>query len=118
LFERSVQRIGCDTHCIQHGLPRGVGGSPSFFAGGARCLGCDPCLLAGDARSLRGAPQLLSVLSDGFERFAMMVADLTRFLCESPELFRLIPGMLRGYAVCFRNPTDPGMVTALIHEIT
>jgi hypothetical protein len=47
----------------------------------------------------------------------MMVADLTRFLRQSPELFRLIPGSLCGYAV-FRNPTDLGILMAVIHEIT
>jgi hypothetical protein len=118
LFERRVQRIGGGARRVHHGVPRSVGGSPCFFAGGARRLGCDPCLLAGNARSFSGVPQLLSVLSDCFERLAMMVANFTRFLCESPELFRLIPGVLRGYAVCFRNPTDLGLVPAVIHEIT
>ena len=52
LFERGVQRIGGCRHRIQHGMPRGVGGIPCFFASGARRLGCDPRLLAGDARRL------------------------------------------------------------------
>ena len=41
----------------------------------------------------------------------MLVANFTRFLRQSPELFRLVPGRLRGYAVFFRNPGDLGMVT-------
>ena len=35
----------------------------------------------------------------------MMVADLTRFLCQSPEAFRLIPGRLGRHAVFFSRPT-------------
>jgi hypothetical protein len=48
----------------------------------------------------------------------MMVANLTRFLCQSPELFSLIPGRLGRCAVFFRRPMDLGMVTIVIHEIT
>jgi len=33
------------------------------------------------------------------ERLAMMIPNLTRFLRESPELFRLVPANLRGAAV-------------------
>jgi hypothetical protein len=47
----------------------------------------------------------------------MMVTDLTRFLRESPELFRLVPGSLSGDAV-FRKPTDRGVLKGFIHEIT
>jgi len=43
--------------------------------------------------------QPLSLLSDCFERLAMMIPNLTRFLRESPELFRLVPANLRGGAV-------------------
>jgi hypothetical protein len=35
----------------------------------------------------------------------MVVADLTRFLCQSPEAFRLIPGKLGRHAVFFGRPT-------------
>jgi hypothetical protein len=49
--------------------------------------------------------QPLSVLSECFERLAMMITDLPRFLRELPELFRFVPGSLRGHAV-FRKPTD------------
>jgi hypothetical protein len=35
----------------------------------------------------------------------MMVADLTRFLCQSPEVFGLIPGRLGRHAVFFGGPT-------------
>lgn len=115
LFERSAERIGSGAHRIHHGLPRRFGGVSCFLASGARRLGCDPSLLAGDARCLSGVPQLLSLLSDGFERFAMIVANFTRLLGHSPELFRLIPSSLRGYAVFFRNLRDFGMV---IHGIT
>ena len=114
LFERSAECIGSGAHHIHYGLPSGVCGVPCFLASGARRLGCDPRLLAGDARRLSGVPQLLSLLSDGFERFAMMVANFTRLLGQSPELFRLIPGSLRGYAVFFRNRRNLGMV---IHGI-
>jgi hypothetical protein len=48
----------------------------------------------------------------------MMVANLTRFLCQSPELFSLIPGRLGRHAVFFRRPMDLGIVTIVIHEIT
>jgi hypothetical protein len=46
----------------------------------------------------------------------MMVADLTRFLRQSPELFRVISGGLRGQAV-FRKPTNLGIFTAVLHKI-
>src|SRR4029453_551073 len=117
LFERSVQRVGCGAYCIHHGVPRSLCGSSCFLARRARCRGCDPCLLAGGACGFSGFSQPLSLLSDRFERLAMMVTDLTRFLRESPELFRLVPGSLRGDAI-FRKPTDDDVLTAVIHEIT
>ena len=53
---------------------------------------------------------MLSLLSDRFERFAMMIANFTSLLGESPELFGIIPGSLRGIAVFFRNRRDRGIV--------
>jgi hypothetical protein len=117
LFERNVHRIGSGAYCIDHGLPRSVCCSPGFLTGNARRLGGDPGFFAGDARRLSGVAQPLLLLSDCLKRFAMMVPDLTRFLRQAPELFRLIPGRLGGYAV-FRKPTDIGSVTTVIHEIT
>ena len=96
LFERSVQRIGCGAHGIYHNLPFSVSRTAGFLAGGARRLGRVPCLLAGDARRLRVAAKVLSLLSVCFACLAMMVADLTRFLRLSPELFRLVLGSLAG----------------------
>src|SRR4029453_815060 len=116
VLERRVHRVGCRAYGIHHDMPRSVCGNSCFLARRARRLGCDPCLLAGDARRLSGLSQPLSLLSDCFERLAMMVTDLTRFLRESPELFRLVPGSLRGHAV-FRKP-DHGALTTVIHEIT
>ncbi len=57
-------------------------------------LGCGPCLLTGDPRRLPGFPETLPLLPDHLERFTMMVVNLPRFLCESSEPFRLIPGRL------------------------
>jgi hypothetical protein len=34
----------------------------------------------------------------------MVVADFTRFLCQLPELFRLVPGSLRRHAKIFCKP--------------
>ena len=108
LFERSAECIGGGAHRIHHGLASRVCGVPCFLAGHARCLS--------------GVPQLLSLLSDGFESFAMMVADFTRLLGQSPELFRIIPGSLRRYTVFFRNRRNLGMVShgirvpAMAHE--
>ena len=114
LFERRAERFGGSAHRLHHGLPRRVGGVPRFLASSARRLGGDPRLLAGEPRRLSGVPQMLSLLSDRFERFTMMIANFTRLLGQSPELFRLIPGSLRGYAVFFRNRRNLGMV---IHGI-
>jgi hypothetical protein len=83
----------------------------------ARRLGGHACLLARDPRALSGLSQPLPFLSNGFERLAMMITNLTRFLRESPELFRLAPGSLRGRAV-FRSLTDHVVVTAFVHDIT
>jgi len=99
-------------------LPRRLGGSPCLLPSGARCLGCGSRLLAGDTRCLGGVPGLLSFLSDGFEHFAMMVANLTYFFRQLPELLRLISGTLRGGTVLFRKPADLGIVMAAIHHIT
>jgi hypothetical protein len=47
-------------------------------------------------------------------RLAMVVAHFTRFVRESSELFRLIPGRLRRHAVFFRKPTVLlGILTAV-----
>ena len=110
LFERPAERFGSGAHRLDHGLPRRVGGVPRFLAGSARRLGGDPRLLAGDTRRLSGVPQMLSLLSNRFERFAMMIANFPSLLGESPELFGIIPGSLRGIAVFFRNRRDRGIV--------
>ena len=110
LFERSAECIGSGANRIHHGLPSRVCGVPCFLASGARRLGCDPRLLAGRARRLSGVPQMLSLLSERFERFAMMIVNFTSLLGKSPELFGIIPGSLRGIAVFFRNRRDRGIV--------
>ena len=99
LFERSSQRVGCGADGIHDGMPRSLRGRPCFLARRARRLGCHPCLLAGYARGFSGFSQPFSLLSDCFERFAMMITDLTGFFGELPELFRLATGSLRGRAV-------------------
>ena len=68
-------------------------------------------------RALSAVSRCLPFLSKGFERLAMMITNLTRFLSEWPELFRLVPGSLRGGAV-FRSLTDQFVVTAFVHDIT
>ena len=85
-------------------FPRSVRGNACFLAGNACRLGCIPCLLAGDMRRLSRVPQLLSLLSDCFERLEIMISDLTRFLRESPELFR----RQRGHARRRRGALQPG----------
>src|SRR4029453_15935357 len=78
----------------------------------------DPRLLAGVARRLGSVPELLTFLSDCFERLAIMVAHLTRFFRHSPEVLRLISGRFRGDAVLFRRTADVGIVMAVIHHVT
>ena len=68
-------------------------------------------------RALSAVSRCLPFLSKGFERLAMMITNLTRFLSESPELFRLSPASLRGGAV-FRSFTDHVVITAFVHAIT
>jgi len=51
----------------------------------ARRLRGHACVLAGDPRALSGLSQPISLLSSGFERLAMMITKVTRFLSESPE---------------------------------
>ena len=68
-------------------------------------------------RALSAVSRRLPFLSKGFERLAMMITNLTRFLSEWPELFHLVPGSLRGGAV-FRSLTDQFVVTAFVHDIT
>jgi hypothetical protein len=46
---------------------------------------------------------LLPLLSECFERLTMLIADLPSFLCQSPELFRFLPGRLRCGALVFRG---------------
>src|SRR6185295_17487394 len=87
LFERRVQRIGCRADCIDHGVAGSVCGDSCVLARGARRLGGHACLLARDPRALSGFSQPLAFLSNGFERLAMTITNLTRFLSESPELF-------------------------------
>ena len=102
LIDRRAQRIGGRAHGVHNGLPR---------------------RLAGDACRLGSVPELLSFLSDRFECLAMMVANLTRFFRQSPEVLRLISGRLRGDAVLFRKPADVGIVclsfiTSRLHQRT
>jgi hypothetical protein len=52
-------------------------------------------LLTGGPRRLPGLPQALLRLPDDLERLTMLIADLSRFLGQSPELFRLISGRFR-----------------------
>ena len=44
--------------------------------------------------SLPSFPQALPVFPNSLERLTMLIADLPRFLCQSPELFCLVPGRL------------------------
>src|ERR1041384_5511678 len=72
-FDGRVQRVGCRADGIDHGVPSGVRG--------------DSCVLARDPRGLSGLSQPHT--SNSFERLAMMITTLTRFLSESPERFPL-----------------------------
>jgi hypothetical protein len=47
----------------------------------------------------------------------MTITNLTRFLSESPELFRLASSSLGGRAV-FRSLTDHVVITTFVHDIT
>ena len=51
-------------------------------------------LLTGGPRHLARFPQPLLLLPDCLERLTMLVADLSRFLGRSSELFRLITAVL------------------------
>jgi len=117
LFERRVQRIGCRTDGIDHGVPSSIRSDSCVLGRGARRLGGHACLLARDPRALSGLSQPLTFLSNGFERLAMMVTNLTRFFSESPELLRLASGSLGGRAI-FRSLTDHVVITTFVHDIT
>jgi hypothetical protein len=79
LFERRVQRIGCRADGIDHGVPSSVRRDRCVLPRRARRLGGHACLLARDPRALSGLSQPLTFLSNGFERLAMMITNLTRF---------------------------------------
>ena len=96
-IERGVQRIGCDTYCIDHRVPRSLGIDSGVLPCRACCLAGPARLFAGDACDLSVVSPALLLLSDGFERVAMMIADLTRFLGELPGLFRVVPGRFSGH---------------------
>jgi hypothetical protein len=130
LISRSVLRMSCTTRICSsdafsasavartastHGVPSSVCGDSCVLARRARRLGGHACVLARDPRALSGLSQPLPFLSNGFERVAMTITN--RFLRESPELFRLAPGSLRGRAV-FRSFTDHVVITAFVHAIT
>jgi hypothetical protein len=91
LLERGGQGLGRSVHGFHSRLTRTIGRDSSF--------------LAGSARNFSSFPQSFPLLSDGFERLAMVIADFTRFLCESPEPFRLVPVGLRGLGVFIRTTT-------------
>jgi hypothetical protein len=74
LFERRLQRFG---GCAD-GLDRRM----------TSRLGGNSCLLPGGPRRLCGLPQLFPLLTDCLERLSMVIAHLTRFFCQSPELLR------------------------------
>jgi hypothetical protein len=83
-----------------------------------RSVGCDACILSRDPRRFRSCPQPLPLLPNCFERLTMLVANLTRFLGQSPELFRLIPARLGRNAVSFCDPTVLlGILTAVLSPV-
>jgi len=102
LLDRRVQRIGGRAHGIHDGLPRRISGSACFVRCGARSLGSDPGFLAGEARSLGSVPELLALLSNRFERLAMMVALIvppshrgTKHLIPTPPAGRMLTSVDR-----------------------
>ena len=117
LFERHIQGVGSGPYRLDDSLAGSVCGNPCLLARRARRFCCQSRLLTGDTRRLSGVAEPLSLLSDCLERLAMMVANLTRFLGESPEPFRLIPCHLSGHAIV-RKPADRQILGSVIHEIT
>jgi hypothetical protein len=46
---------------------------------------------------------MLALLADDLERLSMLIADLARFLCQSPKILRVVPGGLRRGEVFLGN---------------
>src|SRR3972149_5089297 len=87
-----------DTNAIKRGLERFGGGVHGVHSRTTGILGCSSCLLTsdscsltGDSRHLSGLPQKLTLHSNQFERFPVLVTNGPRFFCQPPHLFRLIP---------------------------
>jgi hypothetical protein len=117
LLERHIQGVGSGPYRVDDSLARSVCGNPCLLARRARRFGCESRLLTVDTRRLSGVAEPLSFLSDCLERLAMMIANLTRFLGQPPELFRLIPGHLSGHAIV-RNTAARRILVSVPHEIT
>ena len=103
LFETGLERVGGGAHGIQHRLTGSLGHGSCLVADGPRLFGSGPCRLP-------GVPYPLLVLPDCFERVTMPVADLPRILCQSPHVFRLVPGRLGGDSVFFREPASSSKI--------
>jgi hypothetical protein len=80
LFESGLQRLGGRLHRVYRGMT-------GRFA-------CDPSALSKSPGGFPGFTQLFPLLPYRLERLTMLVADHARFLGQSSELFRLVPGPL------------------------
>src|SRR5579862_2781376 len=101
-----------DRHLLERAL-EAVGGcadridrrEPSRFGGGSRVLAGNPC-------HFRGLPHQLPLRADGFERLAMLIANVPGLFGKLPELLRFVPARLR------RSSIDFGGTAALLGRLT
>ena len=100
---------GCDRGVTRllGGLTRDLGGLMRNFGGLARALG-------GHTRLLGGPTESFLILPDFLELLTIAVADLSGFLRQDPELFRIVPRRLGHVAVPFRRSAAPLRVLTAI----
>jgi hypothetical protein len=79
------------------------GGVPGLFGGEAGALRRVAGLFGSLASHFAGVPRLLPLLPDLFERFTMLLVDLTPFFGEAPEVFRNRPRRIIRCAALFRQ---------------
>jgi hypothetical protein len=90
-----------DLHVLQRRLQRGGGCRHGLHRCVTGPIGCGSRFLGGQARHLAGFPKVLPFLPSGVERLSILIADLSCFLCQPSELFRLGPLGLGLHAVPF-----------------
>jgi len=96
LSQCALKGLGGRVHRLDGGMPR-------FVGGGA-------CHLSRSPRLLSHVTQLLPLLTDDFERFTMLIAQLTCFFGQTAKAFRFLPhGFVHVQAGIGRITIDGGL---------